>query len=426
MAGLFNGGPWTDLEPRSNLIANNPMVNTATTNPATTGSSPANEKKRMFLAGNSTYALVYVPGIDPRIFTGVSIKTANVTNALPGLNCNTGSATTWSKKWMNPRNNENNLTAGCSTGAGFITLTRQLTCPEGVLSCDWVLRLTKGGTGLATSPFAADFTGGSGPSNLNDIEVWTELSEDSSTSAVLAQVMDSNGLPVERPIVVSPYGISFQKLPTAARDSEGNFFIVWEAESTTTGLDEIFGQWYDNDGLSLSEVFKVSSSAHGQQAEPSVTADPYNNAAVSWTRYPLDDDPGSIKVQIFDIKGPTNKEILNLPAHPGGVATMSLVQADGQGSLWVAWTEEDRENEGGDVYAQRILRSGALDGEPIRVSSIHAGVGRLVTLQVQRDGSFRLVWEGLDAEGQGKGLRERWYDPQGRSLGEEAPITALE
>jgi hypothetical protein len=337
---------------------------------------------------------------------------------LPEFNC----GTKWSKFWVDPRGTVADKVAGCLPGVGVVTLRQPPRCPS-TAPCDWILRLTKGS---GFSPFSADFTVESGLASLNDIEVWTELSENSSTSGVFAQVLTSDGLPVGKPIVVSPDGISFQKLPTAARDSDGNFFIVWEAESTTTGLDEIFGQWYDNDGTPLSEVFKISSSVHGQQAEPSVTADPYNNAAVSWTRYPLDDDPGSIRVQIFDVKGPSNKEILNLPSHLGGVATMSLIQADGQGNLWVAWTEEDRENGGGDVYAQRILRSGTLDGEALRVNSIHAGVGRLVALQVQREGSFRLIWEGLDAEGQGKGLRERRYDPQRQSMGDETSISSLE
>jgi transcriptional regulator with XRE-family HTH domain len=52
--------------------------------------------------------------------------------------------------------------------------------------------------------------------------------------------------------------------------------------------------------------------------------------------------------------------------------------------------------------------------------------GRLVALQVERDGSFRLVWEGLGANGQGKGLRERRYNSQGNSLEEESSITSLE
>ncbi len=422
MGGLFRGAPWTDLEPRSNLIANNPAVNTATTTPIFTNANPANEKKRMFLAGNSSYALVYVPGITPSSFTGVKIKTANVTNALPGLNC----TKSWSKGWVNPRTPSEEVLGTCSTGNdGSITIKAPLTCP-GAASCDWILRLTKVTTGGGSSPFAIDLTAGIGDSKLNDVEVWTALSTDSSTSSVFAQILGSDGLPAAKPIVVSPDGISFQKLPTAARDTAGNFFIAWEAESSVTGLDEISAQWYDNEGNPLSEIFAVSAPASGQQTEPSVTADPYNQAAVSWTRYPLGDDPGSVKVQIFDGKGPTEKEIIDLPSHPGGVATMSLVQADGQGNLWVAWTEEDRENEGGDVYAQRILRSGTLDGPSIRVNTTHAGVGRLAALQVERDGSVRLVWEGLDADGQGKGLRERRYDPLGRSVGDEAPVNSLE
>ncbi|MEO6194179.1 MAG: hypothetical protein ABIS20_14320 [Thermoanaerobaculia bacterium] len=425
LGGLFRGAPWTDLEPRHNLIYNNVAVNTATTNPITTNASPANEKKRMLLAGNSSYALIYIPGVDPTTSTSVQIKTANVSNALPGLNCTSA----WSKAWVNPRTQGQDLDVTCTSGAGFITLKRQLGCPAGASSCDWILRLTKATSASSASLNAVD-PEVNVESNFNDLEVWTELSADSATSAVMGQVIDPNGTPVTRPFVVSPDGTSFQKLPKPARDGAGNFFITWEGESPVKGLDEIFAQRYDSEGTLLQDTFAVSTAAEGQQAEPSVTADRDDNFVVSWTRYPLADDPvtdpGSIKVQAFDANGDPAGAAIDLPSQSGGVPTMSLVQADGDGNLWVAWTEEDRENGGGDVYAQRILQGGTPYGQPFKVNSTHDGVGRLVALQVESDGSFRLVWEGLDVNGEDKGLRARPYDADGNSTGAESAVSSLD
>jgi hypothetical protein len=424
LGGLFRGSPWTDLEPRHNLIANNPAVNTATTNPVTTGQTPANEKKRMVLAGNSSYALVYVPGIASGSTASVQIKTTGVTNALPGLSCSSD----WSKGWVNPRNQDPDLSATtCVTGNGVITLKRQLSCPSGALTCDWVLRLTKLTRASATSVNATNTLAVADPA-LNDLEVWTELSEDSSTSAVLAQVIAPDDTPVGGPVVVNPDGISFQKLPTPARDALGDFFVTWEAENPDTGLDEIWARRYDSAGSSQGDPFLVSPPAEGQQAEPSVTADSSNNVTVSWTRHTLAvDDPGEVDLQIFDVTGAPVGDTIGLPPDPGGgVVTMSLVQSDGQENLWVAWATEDRKHGGGDVYAQRILHGGILSGRPFRVSSTHNGVGRLAALQVQRDGSFRVVWEGLGANGRGRGLRERRYNAQGHPVEDETPVSSLD
>ena len=422
LGGLFRGAPWTDLEPRHNLIANNPVVNTATTNPATTGANPDNEKKRMLLAGNYKYALVYVPGVVSGSIASVQIKTTGVTNALPGLTCDK----TWSKGWVNPRDKSSDLLASCSTGNGLITLQGRVGCPSGAQFCDWVLRLTKGAAASATSVNATNTTAVADMA-LNDLEVWTELSEDSSTS-VIAQVIAPDDTRVGDPIVVNPDGISFQKLPTPARDTLGNFFVTWEAGNPDTGLDEIWARRYDSSGNSLSDPFLVSPPAEGQQAEPSVTADSSNNVTVSWTRHTLAvDDPGEIDLQIYDVTGAPVGDTIGLPPDPGGgVATMSLVQADGQGDLWVAWSTEDRKHGGGDVYAQRILHGGIFSGRSFRVNSTHAGVGRLATLQVQRDGSVRVVWEGLGANGQGKGLRERRYNAQGHPIEDETPVGSLD
>ena len=139
MALLFKGGPWTDLEPRDNLIANNPPVNTVTTSPIVTGSVLAgNEMTRMVLAGNSSYALAYVPGV-AQGFAGIQIKTSGVTNALPQLDC----SKCWTKFWVDPRTG-GSITANCASGNGIITLSRPGNCPPGTSSCDWVLQMAKG------------------------------------------------------------------------------------------------------------------------------------------------------------------------------------------------------------------------------------------------------------------------------------------
>jgi hypothetical protein len=412
MSLLLKGGPWTDLEPRDNLIANNPPVNTVTASPIVTGQLLAgNEKKRMLLAGNSSYALAYVPGVTPSSFAGIQIRTAGVSNGLPGLGC---FHPCWTAAWVDPRDSRNSdLTAACTQGNGFVTLGTPPKCPNAD-PCDWVLKLSKMATCNSLSVPAP---------GQNDLEVSTELSADSTTSAVLAQAIGQDGLPIGEQIVVSPDGTSFQKLPTVAQDSLGNFFVTWEAESSDTGLDEIFARRYDNNGSPLGDSFRLSQTSEGQQAEPSVTADSDNNFVVSWTRYALEDESSSVELQIYDTTGAPAGDTIGLPADPGGgVATMSLVQSDAQANLWVAWAVEDRRNGGGDVYAQRILRGGVLSGLPIRISSTHVGVRRLTALRVQRDGSFRLVWEGLGAGGRGRGFRERRYDAQGHPVEEETPV----
>jgi hypothetical protein len=415
LAGLFKGAPWTDLEPRHNLIANNPPVDTATTPPAT-GQPADNEKRRMVLAGNSSYALAYVPGVT-RSSSGVQIKTTGVTNALPGLDC----GKCWNKLWVDPSGLLRNVDGTCAPGSGFVTINTPNQCAPNVNSCDWVLQLTKGKPADCNPSSFANLAG----SGQNDMEAWMELSFDSTTSAILAQLIGPDGLPSAAPIVVSPDGASFQKLPMLANDSRGNFFVTWEAEDPATGLDEIFARRYDNNGDPLGDVVMVSQPSAGQQAEPSVTADSNDNFVVSWTRYTLEDAPSSVELQIFDTTGAPSGDTIGLPPDPGGgVATMSLVQSDAQANLWVAWTVEDRRNGGGDVYAQRLLTGGVLSGLPIRINSNHAGVRRLTALQVQRDGGFRVVWEGLGASGRGRGFRERRYDAQGHPAEGETLVSS--
>ena len=418
LAGLFKGAPWTDLEPRHNLIANNPPVDTAT-NPPLTGQAPDNEKRRIVLAGNSSYALVYAPGLTATS-PGIQIRTTGVTNGLPGFDC----TSCWTKVWMDPTQSLGDVGVGCAVGNGVVTLSVPKQCPLGASSCDWVLQLTKGNsTTCKSTSSASSFIG----PDQNDMGVWATLSGDSVTSAVLAQVLGPDGTPLGEPIIVSPDGSSFQKLPTLASDNLGNFFVTWESENPETGLDEIFARRYDNGGNPLGDAFMVSRPSEGQQAEPSVTADSDNNFAVSWTRFALEDEPSSVELQLFDTSGAPTGDTIGLPSDPGGgVATTSLVQSDGQANLWVAWTAEDRRNGGGDVYAQRVLRGGILSGPPIRVSSTHAGVRRLVALRVQRDGSFRVVWEGLGSGGRGRGFRERRYDAQGHPMEPETSVNSAD
>jgi hypothetical protein len=210
-----------------------------------------------------------------------------------------------------------------------------------------------------------------------------------------------------------------------ARDDFGTFFVTWQAENPVTGFYEVFAQRYDNVGKPLGEVFAVSGPAEGQQAEPSLTADTQGNVTVAWIRYSLEDEPAIIELQAYSSSGEQLGETIDIPPLPGDQPMSSLVQSDGEGNLWVAWTGESLDGSGGGVYAQKVSRGGALIGQPVKVNTIRNAVRRIVVLWVERNGSFRVVWEGLGPGGGGRGLRERKFDGTGRPLGEEASINSL-
>ena len=89
---------------------------------------------------------------------------------------------------------------------------------------------------------------------------------------IWAQLFSAEGVPVGANFRVNDDIPSYQKNPSAASDSAGNFIIVWSDDRS--GNDEIFFQRYDKNGIAVDSNIVVQTDIFSMdKARPSVGCD---------------------------------------------------------------------------------------------------------------------------------------------------------
>jgi hypothetical protein len=307
-----------------------------------------------------------------------------------------------------------------------------LGCSDGQSTCDWILKLQSKTLASANAPNASgdpvavsSRRGAKLALSYNDLQVWTEVDPDSDGNSVWAQLLDANGDPVGDAFLVHPLDPRVRSLPTATRDSLGNFLVVWEEEGDNSTYN-ILAVQISNDGVLLGGPLLVNGSTDDQNGDPAVTSDSGGFSYVTWTEYPLDGSLGNLWIQIFGPLGTPSPgdvpDALVVTDDPGNQFG-SQVQADGQGGVVVAWTSDPppadatlakaKPAAGQGVYFRKLRRDGRAWGPLHAVHGNGKGRDRLVDLKVKANGKIKIVWRTINDEGQVEAMYEQSFDSEG-------------
>jgi hypothetical protein len=432
MSLLLGQSPWSQYVPAHTLVCGNFASPSGTTDPCGASNPIRPEELKRHIGVTDKVILVHVPGVGSARSQQPVVKLL-AQNLLSGLTCDSRSAT-----WAEPRGGSvRELPVKCeavTNGVQFsVPATSTLTCSDGQTTCDWVLKLQSKTLASANAPNASGFfTAASSQirslnSADNDLKVWTEVDPDSQGTSVWAQLLDANGDPLGDSFLGHPPDPRVRSLPTATRDSLGNFLVVWEEEGDDA-TDDVVAVQLSNLGVSLGPLLRVNGSTEAQNGDPAVTSDSAGYSYVSWTEYPLDGSLGNIWLQVFGPSGSPAGDVLTVTNDPGNQFA-SQVQADGSGGVVVAWTSDPPPSDpilaanatlakakpgaGQGVYFRKFHRDGKPLGPAHGVHGNGKGRDRLVDLKAKANGKLRIVWNTINDEGEMEGSYEQDFDSDG-------------
>jgi hypothetical protein len=433
MSLLIGQSPWSQYVPAHTLVCGNFSPPSGTTDPCGTPNPIRPEELKRHIGVTDRVILVHVPGVSSSQQPVVKLLNQGL---LAGFTCGG-----WTATWTDPRGVSPALSiaaqcASVTNGAQFSVPPfplPQLSCPINQSPCDWILKLQSKSFASLNAPNASGFfTAASGPLRTlsatdNDLQVWTEIDPDSQGSSVWAQLLDANGEPVGDSFLVHPPDPRVRSLPTATRDSLGNFLVVWQEEGDDA-TDNVVAVQLSNEGILLSPPLRVNGSTEAQNGDPAVTSDSVGYSYVTWTEYPLDGSLGNIWLQVFGPSGSPAGDVLMVTNDPGNQFA-SQVQADGSGGVVVAWTSDPppadttlaanttlakaKPGVGQGVYFRKLHRDGKPLGPAHAVHGNGKGRDRLVDLKVKANGKLRIVWNTINDEGELEGSYEQDFDSEG-------------
>ena len=111
---------------------------------------------------------------------------------------------------------------------------------------------------------------------------------DTERTSIQVQQYDSGGNPVGNQFQVNTYTTDWQRDPSVAMDSAGNFIIAWESDGsfgTDNSEESIQAQYFVSGGSPEGGEFQINTLTTNEQANPAVTTGPSGGIFVVWNSY---------------------------------------------------------------------------------------------------------------------------------------------
>lgn len=176
-----------------------------------------------------------------------------------------------------------------------------------------------------------------------------------------------------------------------ASNLNGQFLVVWMDERNETGLNDVFAQAYQKDGMAVGNNFQVNTSnSDSNPTDPVVALDDSGNALVVWCRFNEEYKVIGQRLR-FDGTKIGNEFDIHDDAD-SSVRVDTQVAVDNQGNFVTTW--RDSRNNEFDVYAQRVLSNGTLYGNNTKINTDEgSSVQEEPAISTDRSGNFVVVWE---------------------------------
>ena len=262
-----------------------------------------------------------------------------------------------------------------------------------------------------------------GLSNGGFVVAWTDLSlssDDTSATAIRAQVFDSSFSKVGSEFLVNTSTSSEQTSSSLAALNSGKFVAVWSDGSNSgsdNSLGAVRGQLFDGTGSKIGSEFLVNTTTLRGQDEPS-TASSGSGFIVAFTdnsRSTDDPSAGAIRAQRFNLDGSKNGSEFLVNTTTTGDQRKPSVDILTNGSFVVTWSTEGADSFR-DIRGQMFDSSGSKIGSEFSVNTTtnyDQYDSRVIALS---GGGFVVFWtdrEGGGSDQSGFSVRGQHYSGTG-------------
>ncbi len=254
------------------------------------------------------------------------------------------------------------------------------------------------------------------------VVVWQSFGQDGGDYGIFAQRYDNNGDVVGSEFQVNTVPNSYQKDPSIAMDSDGDFIIAWTSNLQDGSYSGVYAQRYTNAGLVDGVEFQVNTQTTNDQRRPSVAMSSDGAFIIAWEA--VGQSGGSdwdIVAQMYDNTGTTvgSEFMVNTQtAYPQNYPSAGM---DDSGDFVVAWASGYPGGYGYDydVFARRYDNTGTPDGSEFQVNTNTTDSQYDPSISVDTDGDFVIAWRSDEQDEYGSGIFAQRYDNTGAAVGSE-------
>ena len=280
----------------------------------------------------------------------------------------------------------------------------------------------------AMGPLGGEFqvnTTTAGPQQFPDVAAYDDgfvvtwqsgADQDGEGTGVYAQRYDAMGGELGLETLINQTTDGAQRRPSVAMDGSGNYVVCWDGQEQTF---EVYCRRYATNGNALAGEVQVNVTENGDEQLPVVARDSAGNYTVVWQSSAGGDGDGiGVYMRRFLANGmqATAETIVN--SFTAGDQNEPTLAMAADGDFVVVWTSEDQDMSGSAVVARRYSSAGAALGAAFIVNTTTAGSQQRPAAAMNGSDAFWIAWQ-TPNDGNTTGIFGQRYDNTGTPLGVE-------
>lgn len=281
--------------------------------------------------------------------------------------------------------------------------------------------------------------------NGNYVVVWTDAVS-LPDLIIRGQVFSANGQKIGSQFDVSGPASGAASTPVVAGLSDGGFVVTWNTTSGTTtetinGVDipfplesEVYARKFSANGVPEAPEFRVNLNTQGLQGAPSLTALENGGYFISYLSLngydPFGTIDGSLIGTIYDNDGVSTVGSFRLNNLSYGLGVQSHAASFDDGSFVVVWDGLDlagQDRSGTGITLQRFNADGTKNGETVSVNQTTNNLQTNPKVTVLENGAYVVAWndwQSTSDASQKFDIRAQVFSAQGAKVGSEIVIAA--
>ena len=200
---------------------------------------------------------------------------------------------------------------------------------------------------------------------------------------------------------VNSYTTGIQGFSSVARESNGDFVVVWHSVGQDGAQHGIFAQRYASAGATIGAEFKVNTITIYAQSYPAVTMDDDGDFVVLWESYVQERRDGGQGPAVLERGRRARRRVPRQPGRDQDYQGYAAVAMNASGAFLVTWSSYGQDGSVQGVFARRY--SSTRHGPRRRVpgDGVTGSDQNYPTVDVEPDGDFVVAWQSSGQDGDG-------------------------
>lgn len=254
------------------------------------------------------------------------------------------------------------------------------------------------------------------------IVVWDSVGQDGSVDGIFGQLFYGDGKVLGKEFQINKTTADFQRQPSVAMASTGQFMVAWNGYSQAAGsTSDIFAKIFDKDGQTLADEFMVNSNQAKPQEKPFVVSAPTKaEFVVAWESKDQDGSGLGLFMRKFSVSGQALSDEVQVNTTTGGDQKgISLAISPDTKRILACWESfgQDAPNTWGVVCQFFNYADLTLAGTEFIPHALKDGAQQSPSVAYLNNGEVLVAWSSEGVDSQGLGIQLQKYSGVGETIG---------